>query len=198
MHEQTPGPVGVPVEDVALLIGADVHAPDEQLPVLHGAEAVLHVHLARPDGFYLRAVELNAGLEAVQDEIVVERLAVGGDLLDPLFFCHASHLPFTSHCKRYYTIFVNSPVREPSEIVRRPPLCTARPRGGPAAASPPGRERPRSPPRPSPLRPPKPAPPPGAAPRRQAVRAPGGPYIFSPLPWAKRSSLPARGPPVRL
>ena len=84
MEQQLPGAPGVLVEDIALLIGGYVHPVQEHLPALHGAEGVPQVDGPQPDGLYLGARQLDARLELVLNEIVVERLPVGGDLLHRL------------------------------------------------------------------------------------------------------------------
>ena len=53
-----------------------MHAPDEKLPVFHGAERILEVHRTGPYRLYLCAEKLNARFKAFKDEVVVERLAV--------------------------------------------------------------------------------------------------------------------------
>ena len=50
MHQQAAGAAGFPVEDVALLIGGDVHPMDEQLPILYRTVGVLQIQRSGPDG----------------------------------------------------------------------------------------------------------------------------------------------------
>ena len=86
VHQQPLGPVRVLVEDVALLIGGDVHAVGVDLAVLGHAVGILQVHPALPDGLDLRSGQLDARLVSVLHEIVVVGLAVlGRDLDTPLF-----------------------------------------------------------------------------------------------------------------
>ena len=92
VEQQPSGAPGVLVEDIALLIGGYVHPVQEHLPVLHRAEGVPQVHRPQPDGLDLRAGQLDARLVLVLDEIVVERLPVGGDLLARLLGHGASLL----------------------------------------------------------------------------------------------------------
>ena len=94
VHEQPPHPVGVAVEDVALFVGADVHAADKDLAVFHGAEGVLEVQRPGADGLDLRAAQLDARLVAVQDKIVVVCLAVRRRLLDPFLLRHGTVASF--------------------------------------------------------------------------------------------------------
>ena len=86
VHQQAAGAHRVTVEDVPVLVRADVHPPEDELPIFHGAEGVFEVELSGADGLDLRACQLDAGFKAVQDEIVVEGFAVGGHLLDALGF----------------------------------------------------------------------------------------------------------------
>ena len=64
VHQQAARPDRIPVKDVSVLIGADVHAPDKKLAVLDGAEAVLQVYLTGADGLDLRTRQLDPGFEA--------------------------------------------------------------------------------------------------------------------------------------
>ena len=87
VHQKAAGPHRVFIEDVAVLVGTDVHTPDKKLAVFDGAESILQIHVAAPDGFDLRSGQLNAGLEALKHKVFVEGLAVGGDLLHALLLC---------------------------------------------------------------------------------------------------------------
>ena len=86
------GPHRVLVEDVAVLVGADVQTAGEELAVLDGAEGVLKVYLPGADGFDLRAEQLDPGLIAFEDKVFMKGLAVFGDLLDPRLLGHGSHI----------------------------------------------------------------------------------------------------------
>ena len=77
------------VEDVALLVGADVHAADQHLAVLDDGEALLEVHAPLAHALDLRAVQLHAALDALLDEVIVERLFVLCHGLDALCARHA-------------------------------------------------------------------------------------------------------------
>ena len=94
VHQQPPGPDRILVENIALFVGGDVHAMDEQLPVLHGAVGVLQVQRAGPDRLDLRAEQLHTGLVPILHEVVVEGLAVLGRDLDALFL-RGAHLSST-------------------------------------------------------------------------------------------------------
>ena len=81
MHEEPARAKRVFVEDIALLIGRDVHLPDEKLPVLDLAPGFLQAERAEADGFDLGSGEFDAGLEFFIDEIFMERFLVPrGDL----------------------------------------------------------------------------------------------------------------------
>ena len=76
VHEQLAHAHRVAVEDVALLIGRDVHAVDKDFALVDRAPAVLEVDPALTDGFDLGAEQLDACLVALFDKIVVPRLFV--------------------------------------------------------------------------------------------------------------------------
>ena len=92
VHEETLWTHGVAVEDVALLIGAYMHAVGEYLAVLDDAERILQVYVAHPDGFDLCPEELDTGLETVEYKVVVERLPVVRNCLDRPVFRQRYHL----------------------------------------------------------------------------------------------------------
>ena len=101
MCQKPPDTQRVLVEDVAVVVGRDVHALDQQFAVLNVHPAVLQVDPASPQAFDLGALELNAGLQRFQNEILVARFAVGGDGFGRralLSGCHAARLlsPFSS------------------------------------------------------------------------------------------------------
>ena len=81
MHEEPARAKRVFVEDIALLVGCDVHLPDEQLAVLDLTPCFLQTERAEADGFDLGSGEFDAGLEFFIDEIFMERFLVPrGDL----------------------------------------------------------------------------------------------------------------------
>ena len=102
VHQQPPDPVRVAVEDVALFVGADVHAPDEELAVLDDAEGILEIQRSSADALDLGARQLDARLVAFQHEIVVERFAVRCDGFDPLSLRHGARSS-SLLCLPYYT-----------------------------------------------------------------------------------------------
>ena len=96
VHEQAAGAAGFAVEDVALLIGADVHSVERHLPVLDGAEGILQIHVAHANGLHFRARQFDARLVAVLHKIVVKGFAVFRDLTVAGFLFllrHGRHLP---------------------------------------------------------------------------------------------------------
>ena len=93
VHQKPARPHGVAVEDVAVLIGRDVHAAHEQLAVFDRAVGILQIHAAGPDGLDLRSAKLNAGLKAFEHKIFMKSLAIGADLLYAfLLGSHFSHI----------------------------------------------------------------------------------------------------------
>ena len=92
MHQQLALAHGVPVEDIALLIGGDVHPVDEKLAAVDGAIAVLQIDGPGPQAFDLGARQGDAAFIGLLHEIVVPRLAVDGDLLDLFLFQGAALL----------------------------------------------------------------------------------------------------------
>ena len=87
VHEQLTRAAGILVENIALFIGADVHAVDGKLPVLDDAVGVLQVDVALTDGLDLCPHKGDARLELFQNEIVVVSFTVFGDDLDAVA-CH--------------------------------------------------------------------------------------------------------------
>ena len=81
VHEEPAGTERILVEDVALLIGRDMHLPDIELPVLDLAPGLLEAQRAETDGLDLSAGELDAGFEFFVDEIFMKGLLIScGDL----------------------------------------------------------------------------------------------------------------------
>ena len=76
VHQQALRPVGVAVEDVAVVIRGDVQTVGVDFAILGNAEAVLQVQRPGADGLDFRTKQLDARLIAVLDKIVVVRLAV--------------------------------------------------------------------------------------------------------------------------
>ena len=92
VQQQLFGPHGIGVEDVALLVGADVHALHKHFAVLDPGVALLQVHTSLADGFYFRAVQGKTAFVGFLHKVVVPRAAVGGHGLDALLPGHAQHL----------------------------------------------------------------------------------------------------------
>ena len=89
VHEQPTGPQRVMIEDVALLIGTDVHVLDEYLTVLYRAVAVLEIGPSGPQGLDLGSLQFYAGLIGIMDEIVMPGFAVlAGNLDADILFSH--------------------------------------------------------------------------------------------------------------
>ena len=84
MHKKLAGTDGVAVKNVALFIGAYMHAADKYLSVLYGAEGVLEIQCACADGLNLGAEKLDAGLIALKYKIIMKGFSVGGSLLNAL------------------------------------------------------------------------------------------------------------------
>ena len=76
VHQEAAGTKGITVEDIAVLIGADVHLAHEQFPVIDGAVGVLEIDIARPQAFDLGAKQLNTGLVRFFDKVFMPRLFV--------------------------------------------------------------------------------------------------------------------------
>ena len=95
VHKQPSGAHRVFVENVAVLIGTYVHAPEKKLPILYSAEAVFHVDLACTDGLDLSAKKLDTGLKAVKNKIFMKSLAVFCNFFCAALLCHRIHLPST-------------------------------------------------------------------------------------------------------
>ena len=114
VEQELPGTPGVLVEDIALLIGRDVHLPDEKLPVLDLAPGLLEAQRAETDGLDLSARQLYARLVAFQHKVLVKSLSVCTNFLFPRLFGHCAHFLSCSGLVDYNTappgikvIFVN-------------------------------------------------------------------------------------------
>ena len=109
MHQEPARAQRVFVEDVALLIGRDVHLADEKLAVFDLAPCLLEAEVSQTDGFDLGAGKLNAGFKFFFDEIFVVRLLV---------FCHdfdagCSHAGTSFHPLQYHYITPVKPLHLP-------------------------------------------------------------------------------------
>ena len=88
VEKELADPERIPVEDVSLLIGADVHAIDEHLPLFLPDEGLLDGTPAHADRLDLRADQGDPGLVFFFYKIIVIRLLVVGDQLRSFFLCH--------------------------------------------------------------------------------------------------------------
>ena len=82
MQQQPFGTQRIGVEDIALLIGADVHSLNEHFAVFHNGVAFLQVHPALAHGLDFRALQFDAALDAFLHEEIVACLPVLGNGLD--------------------------------------------------------------------------------------------------------------------
>lgn len=92
VHQKTLGTHGIAVEDVALLIGTDVHAFDPDLAMADDRPAFLEIHATLPHALDLGAVQLDPALVAFLHEIIVKRLAILCHGLDALLMRHENHI----------------------------------------------------------------------------------------------------------
>lgn len=88
MKQQLFGPKRVFVEDIALLIRADVHAIDDHLAVLDPDKRLFDTAFAHAQGLYLRPVQLDPGLETLLKKIVMP----GFFIIRDQFFLRLRHL----------------------------------------------------------------------------------------------------------
>src|ERR1039458_8339345 len=83
VQKQFSDPGGVGIVTVALFVRGDVHPVEEHFLLFHARETVLEVGFAVADGFHLAPGQRDAGLDAFQDKIIMEGLAIlegGGPL----------------------------------------------------------------------------------------------------------------------
>jgi hypothetical protein len=91
MHQKLAYPAGIPVKDVSVVVRGYVHLIDQKLAVLDTAPGILQVQRTCPNGLYLSAAQLNAGLKFFFYEIFVPGFPVCGYYLDALLF-QSAHL----------------------------------------------------------------------------------------------------------
>ena len=113
VHQQPLGPIRILVEDVALLIGGDVHTQGEQLTVLGHAVGILQIHPPAPDGLDLRSGQLDARLIALLHEVVVVRLAVLCSDLNATLFHGKRSFPEVWHIVYHVPPLITSPKYAP-------------------------------------------------------------------------------------
>ena len=85
MHQQFSCPERVFVEDVALLVGIDVHTIDIDLVLVDPHEGFLDAAFSHTDGFDFRSKQLNAALKFLIDKIVMVSLLVVSYQFDCFF-----------------------------------------------------------------------------------------------------------------
>ena len=76
MHKQAAGAKRITIEDIAVLVGADVHLAHEEFPVVDGAVGVLEIDRAGAQTLDLGAEQLNARFIAFLYKIFMPRLFV--------------------------------------------------------------------------------------------------------------------------
>src|SRR5215208_1372041 len=81
MQEQLPLARGLMIGIAAMAVRIDMDVVDPHFAAVHAGVAVAQVDVAFADRFHFGALELDAGLERLQDVVVVERLAVLSDAL---------------------------------------------------------------------------------------------------------------------
>lgn len=64
---------GIGIEDVALLIRADVHAADQHFAVFDDGKTLFEVHPSLTHAFDFCALEFHAAFQPLLDEVIVER-----------------------------------------------------------------------------------------------------------------------------
>ena len=84
------------VKNISPLIGVDVHAYDETLPISNLTEGLLNGSLSEAERFDFRSEKLNAAFQAFLHEKIMESLFVVCDLLNAV-----SHLYFLSVIRLY-------------------------------------------------------------------------------------------------
>ena len=84
--QEPPLPGGVGVEDVAVVVGGDVHPLDDQLAAVDVHPAVFQIDAAGPQAFHLGALQLDAGLQRFHHKVFVARFPVGGNGFGGRFF----------------------------------------------------------------------------------------------------------------
>ena len=108
VRQKPPDTHRILIEQVAVVVRADVHPLYQQLAIFNIYPAVLQVDPAGPQAFHLGAFELHTGLQRFQNKIFVARFAVGGDALGRralLCGCHAARLLSPFRLLFQYTIF---------------------------------------------------------------------------------------------
>ena len=96
VQEQAPLSEWLAVENIAFLVGADIHSLYESFAVINGDIGLLDAALALADGLHLCSEQFDPRLILLFYEIIVVSLLVVGNQLDR--FLGAHFLPFLSLC----------------------------------------------------------------------------------------------------
>ena len=83
VKKELPVPPGVDVVITALIIGADMHSVEPDLPTDDLGVTVSEICIALPKRFYLRSLQDHPRLDGVDDGIFVPRLSIGGNNAPP-------------------------------------------------------------------------------------------------------------------
>ena len=78
VHEKAPLAQRIPVEEVAFFVGGNVHAVDEDLPVMNLHIGFFDRAMTHPDRFDLRSEEFDARFDRLEDKIIVVGLFIIG------------------------------------------------------------------------------------------------------------------------
>ena len=84
--QEPPFTAGIGVEDVAVVVGRDVHALDDQFAAVNVHPAVFQVDAAGTQALDLGAFQLDAGFQRFHHKVFVARFPVGGDGFGGRFF----------------------------------------------------------------------------------------------------------------
>lgn len=76
VQQQLTGAPGVLVEDVALLIGGDMHSVEKHLAILDDTKGVLQVYIPLAHGLDLSSRQFDASFIFILDKVVMEGLSV--------------------------------------------------------------------------------------------------------------------------
>src|SRR2546426_4333410 len=79
MKEELSIPLGVVIRVGAVAVRADMTAEEPALPVPDGRVAILEVHQTCPEGFHLGAAQHEAGLDGLEDLVLMPGPSVGRD-----------------------------------------------------------------------------------------------------------------------
>ena len=94
MHQKPARADRIFVKDVSVFVRAYMHAAHKKLSIFNRAEAVLKIDLPGPNGFDLGPGQLDPGLEALKNKIVMKRFAIICNFFDALLLWQSASLPF--------------------------------------------------------------------------------------------------------